>query len=182
MGRTEAATTSRLLQQPSWQPQSSHSQQRFVSKNKLEEPSINFFFFSVAEAAALQQAQARGVLLAANPSLARSPTMAVAGAPIVMSPGRGATSTASATSAASQLTAAHQMLTLQSQLQSQNNVAAAQVCIITIVIIIIIIILKSKIEFGIFRPSQLNRLSSNSNSSRQPPQPRCKTPNTSSCS
>ena len=175
MGRTEAATTSRLLQQPSWQPQSSHSQRRFVSKNKLEEPSINFFFFSVAEAAALQQAQARGVLLAANPALARSPTMAVAGAPIVMSPGRGATSTTSATSAASQLTAAHQMLTLQSQLQSQNNVAAAQVCII-------IIILKSKIEFGIFRPSQLNRLSSNSNSSRQPPQPRCKAPNTSSCS
>ncbi|PAV90187.1 hypothetical protein WR25_17238 [Diploscapter pachys] len=80
----------------------------------------------LAEAAALQQAQARGVLLAANPGLARSPTMAVAGAPIVMSPGRGATSTASATSAASQLTAAHQMFTLQSQLQSQNNVAAAQ--------------------------------------------------------
>jgi len=145
-----------------------------LRKQKRTRRTFDQFSFSVAEAAALQQAQARGVLLAANPGLARSPTMAVAGAPIVMSPGRGATSTASATSAASQLTAAHQMFTLQSQLQSQNNVAAAQV---------FIVVLKSKIEFGIFRPSQPSKLSSSSNStSRQPPQPRCKAPNTNSCS
>ncbi|CAJ0594378.1 unnamed protein product [Cylicocyclus nassatus] len=58
------------------------------------------------EAAALS-AQARSVLpmfAAGNPALARSPTMAVAGAPIVMSPGRGA--------AGQQ----NQMLGLQSQL------------------------------------------------------------------
>ncbi|VDO69741.1 unnamed protein product [Heligmosomoides polygyrus] len=70
------------------------------------------------QAAALS-AQARGVLpmLASNPALARSPTMAVAGAPIVMSPGRGA-------GAAQQA----QMLGLQSQLGGavaiSNNAAA----------------------------------------------------------
>ncbi|ETN69406.1 KH domain protein [Necator americanus] len=66
----------------------------------------SFRISSISEAAALS-AQARSVLpiLAANnPALARSPTMAVAGAPIVMSPGRGA---------AGQQT---QMLGLQSQL------------------------------------------------------------------
>ncbi|PIO76800.1 hypothetical protein TELCIR_01098 [Teladorsagia circumcincta] len=71
------------------------------------------------QAAALS-AQARGVLpmLANNPALTRSPTMAVAGAPIVMSPGRGA--------AGAQQT---QMLGLQSQLgaaavAASNNAAA----------------------------------------------------------
>lgn len=72
---------------------------------------------SLSEAAALS-AQARSVLpmLAANnPALARSPTMAVAGAPIVMSPGRGAAGQQS------------QMLNLQSQFNAavaSSNAAA----------------------------------------------------------
>ncbi|CAI4221441.1 unnamed protein product [Auanema sp. JU1783] len=82
-------------------------------------------------AAALQAAalaQARGVtMLSGTQSLARSPTLSVAGAPIVMSPGRGQNSTANTT---------QQMIQLQSQLgaaavaQSSAAVAAQQAALL----------------------------------------------------
>lgn len=68
-----------------------------------------------SEVAALAQAQARGMGTMLGAPIARSPTLAVAGAPIVMSPGRGQTATSTATSTAQ----------MQQLLQSQLGAAAA---------------------------------------------------------
>lgn len=89
------------------------SQLQFVRR------SIDLFLnhFS-SEAAALAQAQARGVMpmLTGAPGIARSPTLAVAGAPIVMSPGRGQTAANNASNAVLQLQTA--------AAAAQNNAAA----------------------------------------------------------